>query len=229
MKSLYSFLLRIVRAFRAFSYAICYTGYFNPLNHAKLLVKHAEKGKVLDAGAGGGQYQKLLSGLGTYVSVDIVSNNDVVASLYRLPFKDNTFDSVGCFMVLEHLAEPALAMLECNRVLRRGGTLLLTTPQYWHFHSWPNDYFRYTKEGLRYLSKKANFEIVHIHSMGGPFLVLFHVIDVNFRLYGGSFRRLLIYTPLMLLFNTLDSIFFRHEDRRSESDSVGWALVARKL
>ncbi|HUL43480.1 MAG TPA: class I SAM-dependent methyltransferase [Bacteroidota bacterium] len=220
--------LRFVRAFRALSYKLTYTGYSDPLKHVRSLVKFGKSGSVLDVGAGQQQYREVLSTLGNYVSIDIVPGADLIGSIYELPFENESADTIGLFMVMEHLAEPKAAVKECSRVLKKDGVLLITTPQYWHFHSWPNDYFRYTKEGLRHICTENGLEVVEMRSMGGPFLVLFHVINVNLRLYGGSFRRLLLCNPLITIFNFLDFLFFRHQDKRAESDSVGWAVAARK-
>jgi SAM-dependent methyltransferase len=45
------------------------------------------------------------------------------------PFPEETFDVVLCLEVLEHLAlDPMAMMAEVNRVLRTGGTFVLTTP-----------------------------------------------------------------------------------------------------
>lgn len=44
----------------------------------------------------------------------------------RLPFADNTFDVVTCLEALEFMEHPEVAMIECVRVLRHGGLLLLT-------------------------------------------------------------------------------------------------------
>lgn len=225
---MYNLLLRFVRAFRALSFKLTYTPYSAPPKHVERLVPLGRNGFVLDVGGGQQQYKAALSNLGTYISIDIVPGSDMHGSIYSLPFKNDSVDTIGLFMVLEHLAEPKAAVQECSRVLKPGGVLLITTPQYWHFHSWPSDYFRYTKEGLRYIANASGLEVIEMRSMGGPLLVLFHVIDVNLRLYGGSLRRLLIYNPLALVFNFLDFIFFRHNDRRGESDSVGWAAAARK-
>jgi 2-polyprenyl-3-methyl-5-hydroxy-6-metoxy-1,4-benzoquinol methylase len=42
-----------------------------------------------------------------------------IASIYELPYRDNQFDVVGCFEVLEHLQEPRQAIRELARVSKR--------------------------------------------------------------------------------------------------------------
>ncbi len=49
-------------------------------------------------------------------------------SAYDLPFEDASFDAVLFADVVEHLDQPELAIREICRVLRSGGTLLLSTP-----------------------------------------------------------------------------------------------------
>ena len=49
--------------------------------------------------------------------------------LDRFPFEDGEFDLVICMEVIEHLAySPSHMLAEAHRVLKSGGTLLLTTP-----------------------------------------------------------------------------------------------------
>jgi GT2 family glycosyltransferase/2-polyprenyl-3-methyl-5-hydroxy-6-metoxy-1,4-benzoquinol methylase/glycosyltransferase involved in cell wall biosynthesis len=56
-----------------------------------------------------------------------VDNFDLQSSAW--PYADGGFDVVLCCEILEHLAlDPMAQMAEMNRVLRPGGTLLLTTP-----------------------------------------------------------------------------------------------------
>jgi SAM-dependent methyltransferase len=52
----------------------------------------------------------------------------VQARAEQLPFEDDRFDAAMCQTVLIHLAEPALAVREMTRVVRRGGTVLAAEP-----------------------------------------------------------------------------------------------------
>jgi SAM-dependent methyltransferase len=57
----------------------------------------------------------------------------VVADLdRRLPFRDASFDVVGAFDVVEHVADLVALVEEVHRVLRPGGRFRITTP---HFSS----------------------------------------------------------------------------------------------
>lgn len=51
-----------------------------------------------------------------------------VGDVYDLPFDDNEFDMVHSAELIEHLRDPKKAIAEMKRVLKPGGTLILTTP-----------------------------------------------------------------------------------------------------
>jgi SAM-dependent methyltransferase len=53
-----------------------------------------------------------------------------VASIQDIPLPDSTFDTVISCETIEHVVEPIKALREVRRVLRPGGRLLLTTPNY---------------------------------------------------------------------------------------------------
>jgi ubiquinone/menaquinone biosynthesis C-methylase UbiE len=57
-----------------------------------------------------------------------------VCDVEALPFAAERFDSVFCFETIEHVPSPRRALAELARVLRRGGRLFLSTPNY--FNVW---------------------------------------------------------------------------------------------
>ena len=58
---------------------------------------------------------------------------------------------------------------EFFRTLKQGSYLCLTAPQGWGVHQPPHDYFRFTNHGLRFLFRKAGFEIIRLKPVCGYF------------------------------------------------------------
>jgi hypothetical protein len=54
-----------------------------------------------------------------------------------------------------------------NRVLAKGGQLVLSTPLFWPVHEAPYDYYRFTEYGLRHLLIKNGFKVDNIIYRGG--------------------------------------------------------------
>lgn len=86
----------------------------------------------LDVGCGGSEKFKIHKVRGD-INCDILKPvykipNFVLCDAHHLPFKDEMFDQVTMFDVIEHLQSPFNALKEAWRVLKPGGILLLGTP-----------------------------------------------------------------------------------------------------
>lgn len=134
-------------------------------------------GRLLDIGCGEKKKKFLLGdcveeyvGLDHKDSLHNLSTVDIIGTAYDMPVPDNSFDSILCTAVLEHLEQPLLALKESFRVLKPNGHALYTVPLFWHLHEEPRDFYRYTKYGLEHLFKEAGFEIVEIVPLSGFWL-----------------------------------------------------------
>lgn len=132
---------------------------------------------ILDIGSATGDYSIDLKENGfkvvcvdiNYKYLKIAKKKDrnlpvVMADACTLPFKDCSFDAVTILNALRYFNNPLLALKECNRVLKNGGSLILIC----HNKFCP-DTFLTKKGGAKYLSlreierllKESNFKIVN--------------------------------------------------------------------
>ncbi|MDA1334993.1 MAG: methyltransferase domain-containing protein [bacterium] len=89
-----------------------------------------------------------------------------------LPFEDNTFDYVIADQVLEHVeGNPQKAVDEVQRILKPGGTAVLTTVFMYQTHWGPKDFWRFSPDGLKYLSRDFS-KIVECGGWGNRWLHL---------------------------------------------------------
>ena len=123
------------------------------------------RGRLLDVGCGRKPYLRFFN-VDEYVGLDVDSERsrsqaaaDYFYDGHKFPFDDETFDSILCNQVLEHVFNPAEFLAEMNRVLRPRGNLLLTIPFFWDEHEQPFDYARYSSFGLRALLECHGFAI----------------------------------------------------------------------
>ncbi|MBI4469312.1 MAG: class I SAM-dependent methyltransferase [Acidobacteria bacterium] len=188
-----------------------------------------ESAEILEIGGAGLSYRELFT-CRNFICLDLRAEAPVnlMASVYALPFRDQCIQTVLLFEVLEHLAEPREALREIIRSLKPGGLLAITTPQYWHEHGWPSDYFRYTRHGLCHLAESSGFEVESLTPMGGPALLTSLVLSNNFGLGKDPIRRLLICLPLTWVCYLLDKTVFRNNLTSENPDTRGWAVILRR-
>jgi len=162
--------------------------------------------RVLDAGAGEGQYKRHFAKQ-RYCGVDLAVGDaawdygrlDAIADLSALPFRDATFEAAVNIVTIEHLREPGLALQEIARTLTPGGILLIAAPHEWEVHQSPYDYFRYTRHGLEYVLRRAGFEICQMRPAGGYFRLLARRLLNGLQFFSGGLRWVLFMPAAILL------------------------------
>jgi SAM-dependent methyltransferase len=107
-----------------------------------LFLRHIPPGgRVLDAGCGRSLFTEIrpdwpFSIVAADIDLDLLSARKAgfpqvrwaVADAYPLAFRDASFDALFAGELVEHLPDPRPGVAEFRRVLRPGGTLILTTP-----------------------------------------------------------------------------------------------------
>lgn len=82
----------------------------------------------------------------------------------KLPVKDEEYDVVWASHVIEHVntQEQYDFVGECNRILKKGGYLIMfaPTPYHWYFWDHPTHQRPMTHGGLMSLCKKHGFKII---------------------------------------------------------------------
>lgn len=143
---------------------------------------------LLDIGCGGGWLISKLSKSNLKKTTGVDPNQKAIESAKKenkksifkvapaenLPFKDNSFDIITMFDSLEHVPKESeqIALKEVSRVLKKGGSLLLSTPNYhWLVNFldpvWYFGHRHYRKHQLSKLLKNAGFKITKYEIRGG--------------------------------------------------------------
>lgn len=164
------------------------------------------KGKILDVGCGTGDTLVLLKELGWDVyGLEIDQNAVAVAKKRGLRnvtlggyarislFKDNYFDVIRLYHVIEHIPNPSECLRLLYKKLKPGGEVILGTPnfqsmtssifgRYWYNLDTPRHVFIFSPKTLSMLVRKEGFSytIIEFCSAGGIIGSLVYAVN-NFR------------------------------------------------
>jgi 2-polyprenyl-3-methyl-5-hydroxy-6-metoxy-1,4-benzoquinol methylase len=166
--------------------------YYNPqllftpeLQIVEFTIKHLKGKKLLDAGCGNGWLSLALVQEGYHIaSLDVskhsiqetrygfrLSNLDghviVQASITDIPFENDSFDSIICINVLEHVKNVAKTLRELNRILKCTGHLIIMVPNSTTFgRIYDSFLYRYLPaEAIFRKSRRVMFKLTDIEAM----------------------------------------------------------------
>jgi SAM-dependent methyltransferase len=122
---------------------------------------------LLDVWCGSRPYDDLFPASARRVGLDVEGNPygvaDVVSNVV-LPFDDESFDVLVCIESFQFVAEPRRAVEEFSRVLRPGGTAIVTVPLVFEYDpGFPES--RYTEHELRALFE--GWEAIDVQETAG--------------------------------------------------------------
>lgn len=161
--------------------------HFSPALYAQYqvvlpLMRHYVQGKTIDLGCGDMPFKEFLTDkVTTYHSLDLWPRSDEVTyvgdigDMSMIP--PASYDSAICLEVLEHVPDPFQAIREIYRILKPGGTVIISVPHLSRLHDEPHDYFRFTIHGVRHLLESTSFEVLEIQKKGGIFSFLGHQVS----------------------------------------------------
>lgn len=127
--------------------------------------------RVLELGGGNGLMKSTLGAGGAYfLCTDIAPSDatDMVIDGCDMPFRDQSFDLVAAFEVLEHVENTDKLLGECSRVVSPGGFLAVSVPFMYGLHDF-HDYYRFTPLGLAAKLRPLGFTIVKEQPTTGTF------------------------------------------------------------
>ena len=122
---------------------------------------------VLDVGSKNlnGTFKDLFKGW-DYTGLDISegANVDIVSEKpYNYPLPFESYDVVISGSCLEHVEAPWIWILECARVLKKGGLMAIVAPHTWEQHNCSIDCWRIFPDGMRYLLGTAGLEVLECY------------------------------------------------------------------
>ncbi len=101
------------------------------MSRVELIAGHIS-GRVLDIGHSVGTLHERVSEKRRVTGMDIVIKRPekrvIKGDAQRMPVKGKSFDTILAGELIEHLEAPPAFLEECGRVLKKSGTLIITTP-----------------------------------------------------------------------------------------------------
>ncbi len=150
----------------------------------KLIEKYSNKGKILDVGTAGGSFLKVAKNDGWIVEgIEpnkwlcnwAFKNYDIKVkpgTLFDYKFKNDEFDVITLWDVLEHVTDPKKTLNECSRIMKQNGLLVVNYPDIGSFVAksmgkrWifllSVHLFYFDKKTIKKILNETGFEVIKI-------------------------------------------------------------------
>jgi 2-polyprenyl-3-methyl-5-hydroxy-6-metoxy-1,4-benzoquinol methylase len=144
---------------------------------------------LLDVGCGVGQVVKDLKTQGfcahgidvSETSIELARIHSETCQVYdgrQIPFPNETFQAVGAFNVLEHVEDPVSFLDEMSRVLRPGGRMVVSSPNFLRVLGWKDYHPRMRGIGQKWKNLKGLLARKKRYSANGNDIVFEKMIPI---------------------------------------------------
>ena len=196
-------------------------------------MKNAFQGIVLDIGSRTcGKFQKPLKQVKKWITIDISAEvkPDILNKVEDLREVQNDFaDFVLATELFEHVKKPEKGLQECYRVLKTGGTFILSAPFLFYVHADPQDYQRWTKFKWESELSKHGFQIKKFVITGLFFSVLLDMFVIFYNSQSPLIKMMLLPSyPIMRLFCLLDHTWFVKSNQKLSNFHNGYFIISKK-
>lgn len=163
--------------------------------------------RLLDYGCGGSPYRSLFPNT-DYNRADFLQKEGdaldyILEQNSHVNEKDGAFDLILSTQVLEHVDDPLGYIQECYRLLKAGGKLYIATHGSYPDHGCPNDYHRWTADGLAQALSMVGFRICRLEKQTTGPRALFFQCDCLYQTLKGKAPRRTIFGMTLHIFVTL--------------------------
>ena len=174
------------------------------------------RGNMIDIGCGNKPYQPIFQPfVDTYYGIDYLptaavnygknTKADLFVDCTDTKLESNKYDTILSTQVIEHIYDTQKYIVECHRLLKRGGIGIFTIPFLWQCHAEPCDYYRFTKYAIETQFREQAFEILELRPLEGAYAAIIQTKIVSLYLMPTKywvirlFQRILlmIYVPIL--------------------------------
>jgi len=157
-------------------------------------ISFVPSGRALDIGCGNGKFMRAMNALGWHFegvefsgrAVNICRREGLrvfQGDLHEAAFEDKAFDLVSARHVIEHLADPGHFVAEIVRILKKGGRLVIRTPnsqalgrqwfgKYWYANEVPRHLVLFSPRNLRMLTERHGLRLITERLFTSPKIIL---------------------------------------------------------
>lgn len=184
----------------------------------KHLLRLPANKSLIDIGAGEMPFKKFCShlkyksqDLGKYTGMGVkkgvqtgkydTKNVDIISDITSIPVKDSFFDYILCTEVFEHIPDPLSALKEMNRITKKGGGIILTSPFASLTHFYPYFFYSgFSEEFYKVNLPRFGYKIKEIYIIGNYFSWLaIEFLRMPYVVFGYNKVLFLFLLPLVVL------------------------------